>query len=86
MIYTDRIHIISDQRGSKGFKELHEFAEVLGLNAGWFDSNPRHQHYDFPKRQSGGISRDQLIEDSLTLGAYEVSTRELVIISQTKIQ
>lgn len=74
MIYTDRIHIITDGKIS----ELHTFAELLGLSPCWFDPNPYHPHYDFPKKHSGGIPRDQLIEDALVLGAMEVSTREIV--------
>lgn len=44
-IYTDGIHIITDGEVS----DLHRFAAKLNLNRCWFDANPRHPHYDFPK-------------------------------------
>lgn len=47
MIITDGIHIIH-RYGD--VKELHRFARKAGINRCWFDANPRHPHYDKPKR------------------------------------
>lgn len=76
MIYTDRIHIVSD----KSLEELHRFAKNIGLNYCWFDSNPKHPHYDFPLTRSSGLPREKLIELAIDHGAHEVeSKKELVI-------
>lgn len=42
MIYTDGVHLISDQ----SIEELHVFAIRIGLKPSWFQNNPRHPHYD----------------------------------------
>lgn len=42
MIYTDGVHLISDQ----SIEELHVFAIRIGLKPSWFQNNKRHPHYD----------------------------------------
>lgn len=51
--------------------ELHEFATRLGLKRSWFQGRPKHTaHYDItPSKRTLAIS----------LGAVEVSSRELVM-------
>ena len=46
MIYTDKIHLIADSKN-----ELHEFALKLGIYRHWYDANPKHPHYDIPKKK-----------------------------------
>lgn len=42
MIYFDGVHLATD--GS--IEELHIFAQSIGLKREWFQSHPRHPHYD----------------------------------------
>jgi FMN phosphatase YigB (HAD superfamily) len=44
MTYTDKIHLVSDS-----LEELHSYAKAVGIKRIWFDSNPKHPHYDVPK-------------------------------------
>jgi len=46
MIYTDRSHLVADTT-----KELHEFAEKVGLKRKWFQDHEDHPHYDITTRR-----------------------------------
>lgn len=41
MICTDGVHLVADS-----LAELHEFAARVGLRREWYQSHPRHPHYD----------------------------------------
>lgn len=58
-------HLFSDQ----GEAELHPFAQKIGLKREWFQSNPRHPHYDLsPGKRAEAVKN----------GATEVTTEEMV--------
>lgn len=67
MIYTDGVHMISDQ----SINELHEFAAGLGINKCWFENkrNKGHPHYDITPAQA---------EAAVAAGAVQVSSRKIV--------
>lgn len=68
--------ILIDKRGhmvsTDDVKELHSFAEELGLRRGWFQSsvNFKHPHYD--------LTTKRMMNKAISMGAKEVSSRELV--------
>lgn len=67
MIYTDGIHMIASS-----IKELHEFAETIGLHRCFFE-NPRkkrHPHYD--------LMNQKIREKAIENGAIVVTDREIV--------
>lgn len=47
MIYTDGIHIVSDQ----GLVDLHRYCQRIGIKRCWFHASSRFPHYDIPKRR-----------------------------------
>jgi len=42
MIFTDRVHLVSSLLGAAGRRELHDFADSIGLKRCWY----RRGHYD----------------------------------------
>lgn len=46
MIYTDGVHIISDQ----SVAELRAFMRKVGIKDCWYHPSRNHPHYDKPKR------------------------------------
>lgn len=66
MIYSDGIHIVSD----KSLEELHAFAYIFSIARCWFDPNPKHPHYDIPKRRQKNFFE--------TTDATKVSSKEVV--------
>lgn len=73
MIYTDGIHIITDQQD---LTELHAFAKTLTINHNWFENKPGkgHPHYDFPKSWRGDYARKLALEH----GAVVCDSEEIV--------
>lgn len=65
MIYTDGVHLISDQ----GPDELHQFAQGIGLKREWYQDH-RHPHYD--------ILNNQIRKKALRSGARLVDRKQLV--------
>lgn len=65
MVFTDGIHLMSDN-----LDELHEFAKRIGLQTRWFQSNPRHPHYDL-------ISKI-MVQRALEKGAIKTTTRDML--------
>lgn len=47
MIYTDGVHVISDQN----LTELHSYCRSIGIKRCWFHSGSRWPHYDVPKKK-----------------------------------
>ena len=81
MIYTDKIHLISDD-----IKELHRFAKKIGLNECYFDNkkNKGHPHYDLVnKNKKPLLDKDGIkyIDKVIKAGANVVSTRKIVEIN-----
>jgi len=58
MIYTDNIHLTGDS-----LRELHIFAQSMGLRREWFQEHPHHPHYDIttPRMLRKILSRDAVI-------------------------
>ena len=52
MIYTDGIHLISDE----SLEELHQFAQSIGIKRCWYHSSSKHKHYDIPKKMRENFS------------------------------
>lgn len=75
MIYTDYIHVIADS-----VAELHCFANNFGIKKCWFDSNPKHPHYDLPKHKKA----DMLTEVRAKRVEHK-TTRELILIIERSI-
>ena len=65
MIFTDRVHLVSDKLGRAGKAELRAFAEKIGLARCWY----RRGHYDLP-----GYGR--MLQAALAAGAQITSRRE----------
>jgi hypothetical protein len=57
-------HLFADTR-----EELHLFAALIGMRAGWFQDNPRLWHYDLTARRRA---------TAITMGAIEMSARDSV--------
>lgn len=72
MIYTDGIHLVSDEDDY----ELHAFAKKIGLKRAWFQFDSKHAHYD--------LTSKRMVEKALSEGAIKVSTRELINILKPK--
>ena len=64
-VYTDGVHLMADEEA-----ELHTFAKSLGLKLEWFQTHPRHPHYDLT---TGGMKRK-----AVAFGAKVVASRDLV--------
>ena len=69
MIVTDGVHIAGDT-----VTELHAFAEKAGIKRCWFHRNPRHPHYDKPKRYS--------VDQLLAHGAVATDSRTVLAAAQ----
>lgn len=70
MIYTDKVHLVADT-----LKELHEFAESIGLKRCWFHGlRKNHPHYDLH-----GDFSDIVIKN----GAIVISSKEILIKSKS---
>jgi hypothetical protein len=67
-VYTDGIHMMCQHIGS-----LHIMADFIGLKRCWFDANPKHPHYDYPKTK-----RQYYLTKAINLGAIMVTSKELV--------
>ena len=67
MVYSDGIHLVADT-----LKELHDFAQKIGMKKGWFQDRPDHPHYD--------IISKKFSEGALQAGARKVSTRQIVML------
>jgi len=63
MIWTDRVHLVSDKLGRAGKDELREFADSIGLNRCWY----RRGHYDL---------RPHMLRLALAAGARSTTKRE----------
>lgn len=74
MIYTDGVHLISDERE----EVLHAFALSIGMHCEWHQDAPehRHPHYDLTTKRK--------LNTALAAGAVLVSSRELVSILRRK--
>ena len=70
MIYTDGIHLISDTSQ----KDLHEFAQKIGLKVEWYQEHPRHPHYD--------ITTKRMLRKALCAGAEVITSRDIVRIQR----
>lgn len=66
MIYTDRVHLITDG----DISELHMFAGSLGLRREWFQDHPCHPHYD--------LTTARMAEKAVRAGANVVNSRTLI--------
>jgi hypothetical protein len=64
MIYTDGIHLISDNN----LNELHEFAIKIGLKKEWFQDH-KFQHYDIWNSK---------LNKALENGAIKISSKEII--------
>lgn len=72
MIFTDGVHLISDQ----SLDELHTFADSMGLRRCWFQGGKRrHPHYDLTSKPK--------LEMAIVYGARLVKTKNLIKISLT---
>ena len=65
MIFTDGIHLVSDN----SLDELHEFAQKIGLKRKWFQDK-RLPHYD--------ITSKRIFKISLDNGAKITTSRDIV--------
>lgn len=65
MVFTDGIHLMSDN-----LDELHEFAKGIGLQPRWFQSNPRHPHYDLMSKI--------MVQRALDKGAIKTTTKDML--------
>jgi hypothetical protein len=66
MIYTDGIHLISDE----SLEELHAFAARLGLKKAWLHHTPGRPHYD--------LTTEAIRAKATAAGALRVGRREFV--------
>ena len=66
MIFTDKTDLATDGP----VRELHEFAQKIGLKRSWFQDKSRHPHYD--------LTSDRMVNKAVSAGAQVVSRRELV--------
>jgi len=46
---------------------LHRMAADLGIARCWFDPNPKHPHYDIPKRRIAEVTARCTVVDSRTI-------------------
>lgn len=69
MIYSDGVHLISDQ----GLDDLHRYAESIGIKRCWFHNTPRFPHYDIPKGKRPGFF-------TRYVDVRQVTSREIVAI------
>lgn len=77
MVYTDGIHLITDGE----LQELHDFAKSITLGRHWFDSNPKHPHYDLFKSP---IPRKLAFNLAIKKGAIQKTSKELIDIINKK--
>lgn len=73
MIYTDGVHLVADDQ-----KELHRFAQSVGLKPQWFQQQqPDHPHYDIttPRMLRRILSQNRVIM---------VSTKRLIAVCRGK--
>lgn len=73
MTYTDGRHLVADS-----LKELHEFAQKMGLKREWFQDHPRHPHYD--------ITTTNKLHKIVCNGALLVSPRTIVWLAKKVIR
>ena len=67
MIYTDGVHMVTDG----DIKELHEFAESIGLKRHFFHGVRKgHPHYD--------LTNAKIRRKAMMAGAKLVSSRDIV--------
>jgi len=66
MIYTDNVHLMGDS-----LRELHTFAQSVGLRREWFQDHPHHPHYDIttPRKLRKILSKDTVVR---------INTRQLL--------
>lgn len=50
MVYYDGIHL-----AASNIKELHLTAQRAGVKRCHFDANPKHAHYDIPKKYDSAV-------------------------------
>lgn len=83
MIYTDKIHLISDS-----IPELHKFAKKIGLNECYFEGTKKgHPHFDVVnKKKKPLVDKNGVtyIDKAIKAGANVVSTREIVLINHKR--
>ena len=68
MVYTDNTHLVADT-----VEELHSFAVSLGLRREWFQSNPKHPHYDL---------FGSMVQKAIDRGAKQISSKEIVMFNK----
>ena len=69
MIYTDyKGHLMVDNLDN--LNELHDFASSIGLKREWFQSHPKHPHYD--------LTSASMRHKAVAGGAILLSRREIV--------
>ncbi len=67
MIYTDKIHLVATS-----LKELHSFAEKIGINRCYYEGYKKgHPHYD--------LIRKWMYEAAVKKGAVLVSSKEIIL-------
>lgn len=72
MVYTDGVHLVADT-----FKELHEFAVLIGLKKEWFQNNSKHPHYDLMgSKRMLAVNNGALVCDSKMI--VEICNKNLV--------
>lgn len=70
MIYTDGIHLVGDN-----LRELHAFAQSVGLKPQWFQYHPNHPHYD--------ITTSRMLRKILSTNIVTIiSTKQLLKLSK----
>lgn len=75
MILIDKPgHMVTDSH----IDELFAFAAALGMKRAWFQDHPRHPHYD--------VFSERLKKLAVSRGAIQVSSRDIVRNSKSKIQ
>ncbi len=88
MIYTDKVHFLSDSI-SDNIKEMHDFAEKIGLNKCWFENKKLkfHPHFDLTnKNKIPLIDKDgiKFIDKAIKAGAQLVSKRKIIEINDIR--
>lgn len=54
-------------------ENLHRMAKELGIHRGWFHNNPKHPHYDIPKKRVREIMRKCRVVESREIVAIMLS-------------
>jgi hypothetical protein len=69
-------HLLSDQKGITGTKELFKFGMTIGLKAGWLqDGDTPHEHFDV---------MGKMIDAAIEAGAVRIDRYRLVEIIRKK--